>query len=59
MDLMLLEASTNMFSGITSSSFSGVLDQIVALVPIVFPAVIGFVAFRKGWSFLKGAIKSA
>lgn len=56
---MLLEASVNMFSGVTSSSFNGVLDQVVALVPIVFPAVIGFLAFRKGWSFIKSAVKGA
>lgn len=59
---MLLEAgagASNMFSGVTSASFTGVLDQVVALVPIVLPAVIGFLAFRKGWSFIKGAIKGA
>lgn len=55
---VLLE-TTNMFSGVTSASFTGVLDQVVALVPIVLPAVIGFLAFRKGWSFIKGAIKGA
>lgn len=55
---MLCEA-TNMFSGVTSASFNGVLDQVVALVPIVLPAVIGFLAFRKGWAFIKSAIKGA
>lgn len=58
---VLLEnaVSNNMFSGVTSASFTGVLDQVVALVPIVLPAVIGFLAFRKGWSFIKSAVKGA
>lgn len=59
MEPMLLEASTNMFSGITSASFMGVLDQVIALVPVVFPAVVGFIAFRKGWTFIRTAIKGA
>lgn len=50
---------TSLFSGITSDMLNGVLDEIVALVPIVAPAVIGFIAFRKGWSFIKSAIKGA
>lgn len=48
-----------MFDGITSATFSGVLDTIKELIPIVIPAVVGFLAFRKGWSFLKGEIRKA
>ena len=55
---MALDAST-MFSGVTADSFNGVLNEVVALVPIVLPAVIGFLAFRKGWGFIKSAIKGA
>lgn len=48
-----------MFNGITSATFSGVLDTIKELIPVVVPAVVGFLAFRKGWSFLKGEIRKA
>lgn len=48
-----------MFEGITSATFTGVLDTIKELIPIVVPAVVGFIAFRKGWSFLKGEIRKA
>lgn len=48
-----------MFEGITSATFGGVLNSIKELVPIVLPAVVGFIAFRKGWSFLKGEIRKA
>lgn len=58
MSSMALAAST-MFSSVTADSFNGVLDEVVALVPIVLPAVIGFLAFRKGWGFIKSAIKGA
>lgn len=48
-----------MFEGITSAMFLGVLDTVKDLIPVVVPAVVGFLAFRKGWSFLKGEIKKA
>lgn len=48
-----------MFTSITGEMLSGVLTEVTGLVPIVAPAVIGFIAFRKGWSFLKSSIKGA
>lgn len=48
-----------MWESITSATFTGILDEIKTLIPIILPAVVGFIAFRKGWAFLKGQIKSA
>lgn len=48
-----------MFESITSATFTGILDEIKSLIPILLPAVVGFLAFRKGWSFLKGEIRKA
>lgn len=48
-----------MFDSITADTLKGVLDEVTGLIPVVAPAVIGFIAFRKGWSFLKASIKSA
>lgn len=48
-----------MFATVTSASLLSVLDEIKGLVPVVLPTVIGFMAFRKGWSFLRGAVKGA
>jgi len=48
-----------MFDTITAATFTGILDTIKDLIPVVLPAVVGFLAFRKGWSFLKGQIKGA
>lgn len=48
-----------MFDSITTEVLNGVLTSVTDLIPVVAPAVIGFIAFRKGWSFLKSSIKSA
>ena len=48
-----------MFENLTSARFTGILDEIKTLIPIVLPAIVGFLAFRKGWSFLKGEIRKA
>lgn len=45
--------------GITSDMLGGVLDEVVALVPIVLPTIIGFIGIRKGISFVKSALQSA
>jgi hypothetical protein len=38
---------------------SAVLDEIVSLIPVVLPVVIGFIAFRKGFGFIKSSLKGA
>jgi len=38
---------------------TAVLDEILALIPVVLPVVIGFIAFRKGFAFIKHALKGA
>lgn len=44
---------------VTAEMLSGVLDEVVGLLPIVIPVSITFIALRKGISFLTGALKSA
>ncbi len=50
---------STIFDATTGVDLTDILSQITTLVPIVLPAVIGFLAFRKGWSFIKTAIKGA
>lgn len=38
---------------------TAVLDEVVALIPTVLPVVISFIAFRKGFAFIKRALKGA
>lgn len=44
---------------VTTDMISGVFGQIMGLVPIVLPAVVAFVGFRKGLSWLLGVLHSA
>lgn len=51
---------TTVLSGIvTAQMISGVLNEIVQLLPIILPALIGFIAIRKGIGFLLGSLRSA
>lgn len=53
-------ASTTVLSSIvTAQMISGVLNEIVQLLPIILPALIGFIAIRKGIGFLLGSLRSA
>lgn len=45
--------------GIKDFNVSTVLSQVTGLVPTLLPAIVGFIAFRKGWKFLRGALASA
>ncbi len=54
------EASTTVLSSIvTSNMLQGVLAEITGLLPIVIPVMIGFIAIRKGISFLQHILHSA
>lgn len=51
--------ATTFINSVSSAGLGNILNQIVALVPTVLPAVIGFLAFRKGWGFIKSAVRGA
>ena len=55
---MFLTAS-GLSSIVTAEMLSGVLDQIVGILPVVIPVMIGFIGLRKGISFLQGVLHSA
>jgi hypothetical protein len=44
---------------LTGVELTAVLDEVVALIPTVLPVIIGFIAFRKGLAFVKGALRGA
>lgn len=56
---MVAAESTGLSSVVTQAMLSGVLDEVVALLPVAIPVVIGFIALRKGISFLIGILRSA
>lgn len=44
---------------LTGVDLTAVLDEVVNLVPTVLPVIISFIAFRKGFAFIKRALKGA
>lgn len=44
---------------LTGIDLTAVLDEVVALIPVVLPVIIGFIAFRKGLAFIKRTLKGA
>lgn len=52
-------AVTDLSSIVTADMLAGVLDQVVGLLPVVIPVMIGFIGLRKGISFLQGMLHSA
>lgn len=44
---------------LTGVTLTTVLDEVVNLLPIVLPVVIGFIGIRKGISFLLGSLREA
>ncbi len=52
-------STTQLSSIVTSSMLNGVLSEIIGLLPTVLPVMIGFVAIRKGISFVLNMLHSA
>lgn len=46
-------------TALSSVDFNSVFSGIYELIPVILPAILGFLGFRKGWGFLKGQIKGA
>ena len=44
---------------VTEQMMSGVLNEVIGLLPAVIPTMIGFTGIRKGISFLQGVLHSA
>ncbi|MCL2018321.1 MAG: hypothetical protein FWG70_01060 [Oscillospiraceae bacterium] len=50
---------TGMWDSLTASMFTGIVQDIIGLLPIVLPAVVGLLALRKGLNFVFGMIRGA
>ena len=57
---MVFAASTSGLSSVvTADLLSGVLDEVIALLPVCIPVMVGFIALRKGISFVQSILHSA
>ena len=57
--MFLTDAATGLSGIVTTQMMSGVLDEILGLLPVVIPIMIGFIGLRKGISFLQSVLHSA
>lgn len=55
----LADATGTLQGIVTANMLSGVLTEIVELLPVVIPALLGFIAIRKGISFVLGNMRKA
>lgn len=56
---VILSATGGLSDIVTGEMLTGVLDEVVGLLPVCIPVMIGFIALRKGISFIRGILKSA
>ena len=54
-----METATGLANIVTAEMLGGVLDEVVALLPVCIPVMIGFIALRKGIAFVKSILHSA
>ena len=59
-----MEGATTVASGVlaktvTTELLSGVLNEIVSLLPVCLPVMITFIGIRKGISFVSSVLHSA
>ena len=57
--MFLTDAATGLSGIVTTQMMSGVLDEILGLLPVVIPVMIGFIGLRKGIFFLQSVLHSA
>ena len=55
----IMEATTYLGTVITADMCNGVLNEVLAMIPIIFPTMITFIGVRKGISFVQGILHSA
>ena len=55
----VVEVTTGLSDVVTSGMLDGVLDEIIGLLPIVIPVLIGFIGLRKGIAFVQSILHSA
>ncbi len=52
-------AATKLSGVVTAELMSGVLDEVIGLLPVCVPVMISFIALRKGISFIQSVLHAA
>lgn len=59
MPIGLLATETGLSKVVTAEMMSGVLDEVIGLLPVCIPVMIGFIGLRKGIGFIQSVLHSA
>ena len=62
MNTLLMETAasgTVLKTALSGVDLNTVLSEVTGLLPVVLPVMVGFIAIRKGVSFLQGILHSA
>ncbi|MGN9018432.1 hypothetical protein ACTNBM_04830 [Lachnospiraceae bacterium HCP1S3_C3] len=62
MNTLLMETAATgevLKTALTGVDLNTVLSEVTGLLPVVLPVMVGFIAIRKGVSFLQGILHSA
>lgn len=51
--------TTKLSTVVTADLMQGVFDEIIALLPVCIPVMVGFIGLRKGISFVQSILYSA
>lgn len=54
-----VDAGSVLSKVVTSNMLSGVLDEVIGVLPVCIPVMITFIGLRKGISFVQGILHSA
>lgn len=54
-----METTTTLSSIITGDMITGVFDQLLSMLPVVVPAVLGLLGIRKAFGFVMAQVKKA
>lgn len=55
----VLASTTSLKTIVTAELLGGLLDEIVGLLPVIIPVMIGFIGLRKAIAFLFSTMRSA
>ena len=53
------EATGKLANVVTAEMMGGVLDEVIDLLPVCVPVMIGFIGLRKGIGFIQSVLHSA
>ncbi len=59
MNLLATASNSVLAQVVNQELMSGALDEVIALLPVAIPTMIGFIGIRKGIGFIRSILASA